>query len=207
MKGKEADINKKYAGKRKELKVEPDVGLADLLCAREDLAIIEKTSSATVRKNTQTAINKVIIGQVICFIFLIELILMKTYRYQIGEVVHLSKHLLHLKCHLGNRGQLVLQVAEAVALQMPEEVVSQVAEEVAKEEVVMEPAIVEVIKIITTKETLIAINPTQLLTVLEVTMQIIIGLVAVIMYNLLTLVIMIITILILRITIRIMTII
>jgi hypothetical protein len=43
---------------------EPAVSLADLLAAREDLAIIEKTSSATVRKNTQSAVNKVIIGSV-----------------------------------------------------------------------------------------------------------------------------------------------
>lgn len=35
------------------------------MCAREDLAIIEKTSNASVRKNTQTAINKIIIGQVL----------------------------------------------------------------------------------------------------------------------------------------------
>ncbi|KAF7282813.1 hypothetical protein GWI33_001953 [Rhynchophorus ferrugineus] len=37
---------------------------ADLIAARTDLAIIEKTSNASVRKNTQTSLNKVIIGQV-----------------------------------------------------------------------------------------------------------------------------------------------
>lgn len=42
----------------------PDIHLSDLLAAREDLAIIEKTSSASVRKNTQSAVNKVIIGRV-----------------------------------------------------------------------------------------------------------------------------------------------
>ena len=42
----------------------PDVHLSDLLAAREDLAVIEKMSSASVRKNTQSAINKVIIGRV-----------------------------------------------------------------------------------------------------------------------------------------------
>ena len=42
----------------------PDVHLSDLLAAREDLAIIEKMSSASVRRNTQSAINKVIIGRV-----------------------------------------------------------------------------------------------------------------------------------------------
>lgn len=43
---------------------EPSVHLADLLAAREDLAILEKASSASVRKNTQSNINKVIIGRV-----------------------------------------------------------------------------------------------------------------------------------------------
>lgn len=64
MKGKDELINKQYTEKRKLLKVEPDVGISDFLSAREDLAIIEKTSNASVRKFTQTAINKVIIGQV-----------------------------------------------------------------------------------------------------------------------------------------------
>lgn len=43
---------------------EPDVMLAHLLAARDDLAIIEKTSNASVRKNTKSAINSVIIGAV-----------------------------------------------------------------------------------------------------------------------------------------------
>lgn len=38
--------------------------LAALLAAREDLAIIEKTSSANVRKNTHTAIQKHVMGNV-----------------------------------------------------------------------------------------------------------------------------------------------
>lgn len=68
MKGKEELIEKIYADKRKLLKVEPDITIADLLAARDDLAIIEKTSNSNVRKFTKSAINKVIIGQVIiCF--------------------------------------------------------------------------------------------------------------------------------------------
>lgn len=43
---------------------EPGIALADLVAAREDVAIIEKTSSSNVRKNTRSAINNVIIGQV-----------------------------------------------------------------------------------------------------------------------------------------------
>lgn len=64
MKGKDQEITKKYCEKRKEIKIEPDVSMADLLSAREDLAIIEKTSNASVRKNTKSSINSVIIGQV-----------------------------------------------------------------------------------------------------------------------------------------------
>lgn len=64
MRGKDEQIDTTYAEKRKQLKVEPEVDMSDFLCARQDLAIIEKTSSASVRKNTQTAINKVMIGRV-----------------------------------------------------------------------------------------------------------------------------------------------
>lgn len=53
-----------YGMKRNAMPVEPKVDLADLLAAREDLAILEKTSNAAVRKNTQSSVNKVIIGMV-----------------------------------------------------------------------------------------------------------------------------------------------
>lgn len=46
------------------MKAEPGVDFSDLLAAREDLAVMEKTSSAFVRKNTQSSINKVVIGRV-----------------------------------------------------------------------------------------------------------------------------------------------
>lgn len=46
------------------LKVEPDVDISDLLAARTEIAIIEKTSNSSVRRNTRSALNKVIIGQV-----------------------------------------------------------------------------------------------------------------------------------------------
>jgi len=57
-------VNNKYEERRKTLKNEPKVTMADLLAARDDLAIIEKTSSANVRKNTRSKINSVIIGAV-----------------------------------------------------------------------------------------------------------------------------------------------
>ncbi|KAK5640202.1 hypothetical protein RI129_011013 [Pyrocoelia pectoralis] len=63
-KGKDSAFQQKYTEKRKELRTDPDVGIADLLAARDDVAIIEKTSNASVRKNTKSSINRVIIGAV-----------------------------------------------------------------------------------------------------------------------------------------------
>ncbi|KAJ8965248.1 hypothetical protein NQ314_004260 [Rhamnusium bicolor] len=63
-KGKDELFENIYLEKRKSLKVDPDVDISDLLAARTDIAIIEKTSSSSVRKNTRTQLNKVIIGQV-----------------------------------------------------------------------------------------------------------------------------------------------
>nr|CAD7573979.1 unnamed protein product [Timema californicum] len=59
------EIAAMFLSKRKALAIEPDVDLSDLLAAREDLAIIEKTSNASVRRNTQSSVNKVIIGRVL----------------------------------------------------------------------------------------------------------------------------------------------
>jgi len=64
VKDKENVIAKVLEAKRSSLVRNPSVRLSDLLAAREDLAIIEKTSSASVRKHTQTKLNKLIIGQV-----------------------------------------------------------------------------------------------------------------------------------------------
>lgn len=57
-------INNIFKEKYSDLEAEPDITLADLVAARDDVAIIEKTSSSNVRKNTRSAINNVIIGQV-----------------------------------------------------------------------------------------------------------------------------------------------
>ncbi|KAL4707113.1 hypothetical protein ACJJTC_011439 [Scirpophaga incertulas] len=48
---------------REQMKAKPDVRLADFLAARTSLLLVEKTSNANVRKNTQSEVNKVIIGQ------------------------------------------------------------------------------------------------------------------------------------------------
>ncbi|KAJ8936859.1 hypothetical protein NQ318_012822 [Aromia moschata] len=63
-KGKNELFEKIYHDKRKLLKVEPEIDMADLIAARTDLAIIEKTSNSSVRKNTRSQLQKVIIGQV-----------------------------------------------------------------------------------------------------------------------------------------------
>ncbi|KAG6438733.1 hypothetical protein O3G_MSEX000176, partial [Manduca sexta] len=64
LKARKDAIQSTYRPKREQLKVKPDVKLSDFLAARTSLLQVEKTSSATVRKNTQSDVNKVIIGQV-----------------------------------------------------------------------------------------------------------------------------------------------
>lgn len=68
VKGKDGQMNERYAEKRKVLDSlqtgGKDTDLAALLGAREIMAIIEKTSSASVRKNTKSKIQRHIIGRV-----------------------------------------------------------------------------------------------------------------------------------------------
>ncbi|XP_055533270.1 protein FAM98A-like [Wyeomyia smithii] len=68
VKGKEGTMSERYAEKRKLLDSLQtggrDTDLGALLGARETLAIIEKTSSAAVRKNTKSKIQRHIIGRV-----------------------------------------------------------------------------------------------------------------------------------------------
>ncbi len=51
------------------MSTEPNVKLSDILAARKDLAVLEKTSSASVRRKTQSEVNKVIIGMVSLMFF------------------------------------------------------------------------------------------------------------------------------------------
>ncbi|XP_035728620.1 protein FAM98B-like isoform X2 [Vespa mandarinia] len=60
----EKELNSRYHSGRGKMGTKPNVGIADLLAARDDLAVVEKTSNAAVRKNTRSNINKVIIGDV-----------------------------------------------------------------------------------------------------------------------------------------------
>ncbi|XP_065089838.1 protein FAM98A-like isoform X2 [Ochlerotatus camptorhynchus] len=68
VKGKDGQMNERYAEKRKVLDSlqtgGKDTDLAALLGARETMAIIEKTSSASVRRNTKSKIQRHIIGRV-----------------------------------------------------------------------------------------------------------------------------------------------
>ncbi|CAH0718520.1 unnamed protein product, partial [Brenthis ino] len=64
LKAKKDLIQSTYRPKREHLKVKPDIKFSDFLAARTSLLQIEKTSNANVRKNTQSDVNKVIIGKV-----------------------------------------------------------------------------------------------------------------------------------------------
>ncbi|KZC04322.1 Protein FAM98A [Dufourea novaeangliae] len=59
VKTREAELNKRYEETRKFLSAEPDITFADLLAVRDDIALIEKTSNASVRKNTKSDINSI----------------------------------------------------------------------------------------------------------------------------------------------------
>lgn len=61
---KEKEINDKFQQYRPNLSPKPSVKVSGILAARVDLPIVEKTASASVRKNTKSAINNVVIGRV-----------------------------------------------------------------------------------------------------------------------------------------------
>ncbi|KAF8784430.1 protein FAM98A-like [Argiope bruennichi] len=64
LKSKAGEIMNKYNKERSGISDEPAVKISDVLAATADLAIVEKTSSASVRKNTKSSVNKVIIPAV-----------------------------------------------------------------------------------------------------------------------------------------------
>ncbi|CAH2061881.1 unnamed protein product, partial [Iphiclides podalirius] len=64
LKGKRDEIQSTYRPKREQMKVKPGVRFSDFLAARTALLMVDKTSSANVRKNTRSDVNKVIIGRV-----------------------------------------------------------------------------------------------------------------------------------------------
>lgn len=64
MKGRENEIAQSYTGKRLSMSDEPFIKLSNLLAARAHLAILEKTSNTSVRKNTNCKVNKHRIGPV-----------------------------------------------------------------------------------------------------------------------------------------------
>lgn len=58
-KSREDDLTKAFRTRRDQMSEEPLVSIGDMLAAREDLAVLEKTSNASVRKQTKSALNKV----------------------------------------------------------------------------------------------------------------------------------------------------
>ncbi|KAL3218550.1 hypothetical protein MRX96_031482 [Rhipicephalus microplus] len=64
LKGMEDKIMTAYQPRRKLMETEPNVSVGHVLAAREDLTMLEKTSGTGVRKNTKSAVNRVLIGMV-----------------------------------------------------------------------------------------------------------------------------------------------
>lgn len=64
LKNKKKELEEVYSTKLGIIKKLPDFSMSDFLSAREDLAIVEKTSSKLAVQNTNSSVNKVIIGQV-----------------------------------------------------------------------------------------------------------------------------------------------
>ncbi|XP_050425384.1 protein FAM98A [Adelges cooleyi] len=64
LKSKIDDLEKIYQSKLDLIKALPNFTISDVISAREDLAIVEKTSSTLAIQNTNSSVNKVIIGQV-----------------------------------------------------------------------------------------------------------------------------------------------
>ncbi|XP_059480500.1 protein FAM98A [Neocloeon triangulifer] len=64
LKDRQDDMAKEYQNRKSALCKEPAVDISDLLAARLDLSILEKTSNASVRKNTKSGVNDIIIGKV-----------------------------------------------------------------------------------------------------------------------------------------------
>ncbi|XP_021951285.1 protein FAM98A [Folsomia candida] len=61
---KEEKLNAEFRKLRPKMKENPAVELSHVLAARIDLPVVEKTSSSSVRKNTRSAVNSVVIGKV-----------------------------------------------------------------------------------------------------------------------------------------------
>jgi len=64
LKNKRQELEDIYQTKLNLINKLPDCSTFDFLCAREDLAIVEKTSSTLAVQNTNSSVNKVLIGRV-----------------------------------------------------------------------------------------------------------------------------------------------
>ena len=68
--GKEEEFARAHQSRRDALSKEAPVSIARVLATKNDLLVVEKTSSESVRKQTQSSVNKVIIGKVPMYIML-----------------------------------------------------------------------------------------------------------------------------------------
>ena len=62
--GKEEEFTRAHQPRREAMSKEAPVSIARVLAAKDDLLLVEKTSGESVRKQTQSSLNKVLIGKV-----------------------------------------------------------------------------------------------------------------------------------------------
>ena len=62
--GKEEEFTHAHQARREALSKEAPVSIARVLAAKDDLLLVEKTNSESVRQHTQSSINRVLIGKV-----------------------------------------------------------------------------------------------------------------------------------------------
>ena len=62
--GKEEEFTRAHQPRREAMSKEAPINIARVLAAKDDLLLVEKTSSESVRKHTRSSINQVLIGKV-----------------------------------------------------------------------------------------------------------------------------------------------
>ena len=114
--GKEEEFTRAQQCRREAMSVEAPVGVARVLAAKDDLLVVEKTSGEKVRKQTQSELNKVIIGKASDVIVKITRLLYSSnllIRYRIVVDVH-KRHAHLQKCRHSRREQSHQKIKEGV---------------------------------------------------------------------------------------------
>lgn len=62
--GKEEEFTRAHQSRREAMSKEAPVNMARVLAAKDDLLVVEKTNSDSVRRQTQSVVNKVLVGKV-----------------------------------------------------------------------------------------------------------------------------------------------